>query len=186
MAEGEQKVDAAAAEAPPAAAGTARTGRAVPTLLAVNTIAIIAVVALQIVQLVRPGGLRHEARAEEHAAAPERHEIAEKKPDGKESQPGPTVRLADFIVHLRDPDSDRYARISFEIELPDEKAKEAVTARVPQIRDTFLAYLSDRTTEELRGSDAIARVKAALAQKLAELAPTARVRGLYITELVVQ
>jgi flagellar FliL protein len=61
-----------------------------------------------------------------------------------------------------------------------------VTLRMPQIRDAFLSYLSDRTAEDLRGSEAIGRVKAALGQRLAEVAPGAPVRGLYVTELVVQ
>ena len=76
--------------------------------------------------------------------------------------------------------------VSFEIEVPDEKAKDAVTLRMPQIRDAFLVYLSDRTAEDLRGADAITRLKSALTQKISEVAPGAPVRSLYITELIVQ
>ncbi|HEX7489072.1 MAG TPA: flagellar basal body-associated FliL family protein, partial [Anaeromyxobacteraceae bacterium] len=68
----------------------------------------------------------------------------------------------------------------------DEKAKEGINARLPQIRDAFLAYLSDRSAEELRGSEAMVRVKVALSAKLTEVAPAATVRGLYVTEMVIQ
>jgi flagellar FliL protein len=110
--------------------------------------------------------------------------------DGKEGAkpggPGPTVRLPDFIVHLRDPDADRYARLSFEIELKEEKAKDALNARLPQIRDSFLAYLSDRSVEELRGSEAMSHLKDSLTKRLREIAPNAPVKALYVTDLVVQ
>ena len=99
---------------------------------------------------------------------------------------GPTVRLPDFVVHLRDVDADRYARLSFEVELKEEKAKDAITARLPQIRDAFLSYLSDRTVEELRGSEAMGHLKAGLSTRLREIVPAAPVQALYVTDLVVQ
>lgn len=105
---------------------------------------------------------------------------------GKAELPGPTVKLPDFVVHLRDPEVDRYARLTVEIEVADEKAKEALTARLPHVRDSFIAYLSDRSTADLRGSDAIARAKSELAERLKQAAPSAPVRGLFFTELVVQ
>lgn len=80
--------------------------------------------------VLKPGGLKHaEASPSEHG---------KKAKDGKAALPGPTLRLPDFVVHLRDVDADRYARMSFELELPDEKAKEGINARLPQIRDSFL------------------------------------------------
>jgi len=99
---------------------------------------------------------------------------------------GPTVRLADFVVHLRNPEADRYARISFEIEVGNDKDKEALTARSAQVRDAFIAYLSDRTVEELRGSAGLATIKAALMKEAMELAPDGHIRSLYITDFVVQ
>lgn len=181
MADAESREEQPAGVTPPAPAGG---GKLVPILLAVNTVALLALVALTGLQILRSGGARPQARAEEHGPAAARQEQPDVK--AKETPPGPTLRLADFVVHLRDPDADRYARVSFELELADEKAKETLTARVPQVRDAFLAYLSDCNTEELRGSEAITRVKAALAGKLAQVVPQTAVRGLYLTELVVQ
>jgi flagellar FliL protein len=188
MAEAETKT-----EGKPTAGGGSKV---VPLLLGVNSLLLAAVLALLVL---RPGGAArvgqaaeppHGAEAGHGEAHGEKGARDEKRDgkgkDGKEGLPGPTLRLPDFIVHLRDVDADRYARLSFELELPDEKAKEAVNARLPQIRDAFLAYLSDRTAEDMRGSEAMLRVKTALSQKLAEVAPAAPVRGLYVTELVVQ
>jgi flagellar FliL protein len=110
-----------------------------------------------------------------------------KKPEkGERAAPGPVVKLPDFVVHLRDPEMDRYARISIEVEVADEKAKEALTSRLPAIRDSFITYLSDRTTADLRGGENIARAKSELAERLRDAAPGAPVRSLFVTELVVQ
>jgi flagellar FliL protein len=113
--------------------------------------------------------------------------------DGHEMAPaktapgaGPTVRFADFVIHLRNPEADRYARLSFEIEVAAEKDKDVVSAHQAQFRDAFIAYLSDRTVEELRGSNGLALVKAALIKEAQDLAPDGHIRSLYITDFVIQ
>lgn len=169
----------------PKAAGGGGGGvnKLVPVLLLVNTLLLAGVLAMLFLKLPGKHAGGEKAQAEPEHAAADPHG----KPEaGKAGAPGPTLRLPDFVVHLRDPEAERYARVSFEMEVQDEKAKEAVTLRMPQIRDVFLAYLSDRTAEDLRGSDAIARVKGTLTQKLAEIAPGSPVRRLYVTELIVQ
>jgi flagellar protein FliL len=177
---------------PPKKGGGGAAGKLVPILLIANSALLAGVLALL---LLKPGGLKQEAKGEqvdEHASAGAEHGKAEKSEKGgkgekgKENMPGPTLRLADFVVHLRDADSDRYLRVAFELELADEKGKEALTARVPQLRDAFLAFLSDRSAEELRGSENMSKVKLALAQRIGEIAPGVPVRGIYIADLVLQ
>jgi flagellar FliL protein len=146
------------------------------------------------VSLLRKPAAAHPAPAGEGAAVEHGDKAAaghgdakgEKGEKGKAEVPGPTVKLPDFVVHLRDPEVDRYARLTVEIEVADDKAKEALSARLPHVRDSFIAYLSDRSTADLRGSDAIARAKSDLAERLKQAAPSAAVRGLFFTELVVQ
>ena len=99
---------------------------------------------------------------------------------------GPTLKLADFVIHLRNPEAERYARLSMELELKSELDKEKLNAYVPRLRDAFVAYLSDRTAEELAGSEALAKVKAALLKLCEELVPGGKVRALYFTDFVVQ
>jgi flagellar FliL protein len=96
------------------------------------------------------------------------------------------VKLADFVIHLRNPEVDRYARMSFDVEVMNDSDKERLNANVPRVRDAFISYLSDRTLEELRGSEGLGRAKDALQQRLRELVPEARVRALYISDFVVQ
>jgi len=99
---------------------------------------------------------------------------------------GPTVRLADFVVKLRNPETDRYARISFELEVGNDKDKETLTLHSAQIRDAFLSFLSDRTVEELRGSTGLATIKQQLLDLTNKLAADAHVRAIFITDFVVQ
>ncbi len=99
---------------------------------------------------------------------------------------GPTLRLADFVVHLRNPESDRYARFAFEIEIASERDKESLTARTAQLRDAFIIFLSDRTVEELRGGAGLDKLKQSLFERLLEVAKDCHVRNLYITDFVLQ
>jgi flagellar FliL protein len=177
MADAPEKKEASepAAERPAKAGGS----RALPVLLAVNSLMLAGVLA---VLLLRPAG---------KAPAPEKGESghpSEAKAEAKGKAPaiGPTLRLPDFVVHLRDTDADRYARVSFEVEVAAEDDKSRLGAAVPRIRDGVIAYLSDRTFDELRGSEGLGRTKEKLLEKLKESVPGVAVRNLYITDIVVQ
>jgi flagellar FliL protein len=157
----------------------------IPILLVVNMLLVAAVLG---VFLLRgsggaKGGDEHGAKAAGEGKA-EGHGGEGGKEDS--GLPGPTQKLADFVVHLRDPEADRYARVSFEIEVATEEDKGKLGGYTPRIRDSFIAYLSDRTLEELRGSESITRTKAALLERLVQLSPGVKVRGMYITDLVIQ
>ena len=149
----------------------------VPALLGLNLVLVAAVLALFLLR----GSGGHAAAAEKSTA-----EHGEAKGEKGSDKPGPTVKLPDFVVHLRNPEADRYARVSFEVEVATEEEKNAFGAFLPRIRDGVMAYLSDRTLEELRGSEAISRTKNALEQRMAELAPGVKVKSLYVTDLVIQ
>jgi flagellar FliL protein len=145
----------------------------VPLLLLLNAALLVAVLA---VLLLRPGGV-----APAPAATPEDAPTA-----AAASAPGPTIRLPDLTVHLRNPEADRYARIGVELELYREEDRATVNAHLPMIRDAFLAWFSDRTVEELQGSEGLARSKADLLERFEKIVPGRTVRALYITDFVVQ
>ncbi len=185
----------------PQAAAPAKPSKLLPILLIMNSALIAGVLA---VLLLRPAGGASAAHADKDKPAahgePAKGEHGEAKPahggggehgGGEhgalaEGQMGPTVKLPDFVIHLRDTEADRYARLSFEVEVSSEKDKTDVGNRLAVIRDVFISYLSDRTLEELRGSEGLAHTKDALLKKLAVAAPNASVRGLYVMDLVMQ
>ena len=169
-----------AAESAPASAG--KQGGVVPILLAANVVMMAGILACVVMLLRRPAAAQAAPVATAEKAAPEHAKLDHEHPAGG----GPTVRLADFVVRLRNTEAERFARISFELEVGNDKDKEELTKRQPQIRDAFIAYLSDRSAEELRGSEGLAKAKTDLQARATETAPEAHVAHLYITDFVVQ
>jgi flagellar basal body-associated protein FliL len=175
-----------------------------PILVGVNSLLLVGVLGFMAYTVLHKPAAATDEKSDEAEAKSEEHpkaEGGEKKGEGKGEKkeggekesaasmanaPGPMVRMPDFVVHLRNPDLDRYARITFEVEVMAESDKERLTANLPRVRDAFISYLSDRTVEELRGSEGLGRAKDALQQKLRELVPEARFRALYISDFVVQ
>ncbi len=124
------------------------------------------------------------APASVEAPAPSEH--GEAASGGRGPGPGPVLKLENFVIQLRGVDQDRYVRVAFDVEVTGDADKEIVQARLPQIRDSVITYFSDRTLDELRGSEGIERTKTALLKRLDEIVPGHRVRALYITDFIIQ
>ncbi|MBL8913520.1 MAG: flagellar basal body-associated FliL family protein [Archangium sp.] len=204
----EPKKDAATETPPPPPA--AKNSKLMPILVGLNSLLLIGVLGFMGYTMSHPPAAapveKHDDAEEEKGEEPkaEKAEKAEPKAEAKEekgekkegeghgapgavgSGPGPMVKLPDFVIHLRNPELDRYARMSFDVEVFGEPDKERLNANLPRVRDAIISYLSDRTLEELRGSEGLTRTKDALQQKLRELVPEARIRALYISDFVVQ
>jgi flagellar FliL protein len=105
---------------------------------------------------------------------------------GHTPAPGPVLKLENFVIQLRGVDQDRYVRVAFDVEVTTDADKEVVQTRLPQIRDSVITYFSDRTLDELRGSDGIERTKTALMKRLEEIVPGRRIRALYVTDFIIQ
>ena len=173
----------AAAPAPPT------RGKVFPILLAMNSVA--AVGALLLV-LLRPApataGLAPAAHgpAAEAEAGPANEGHGEGGAPGVPGARGADVKLTDLVVRLKNPDADRYVRVSFNLELAPGQNPAMVDPLLPRVRDAFISDLSDRTLEELQGAEALAQLKRGLLERLNALMPSVRVRALYITEFIVQ
>ena len=100
--------------------------------------------------------------------------------------PGPILKLENFIIQLRGTDTDRYVRVAFDLELGTEADRALIQARMPHIRDAIISYFSDRSLDELRGSEGMDRIKLAVSKKLDDILAAHRVRSVFITELVIQ
>ncbi|MCU0701282.1 MAG: flagellar basal body-associated FliL family protein [Myxococcaceae bacterium] len=193
-----------------------KSSKLLPIFVGLNSLLLVGVMAVLVMQMrkqAHPPEHADEAAAEKHeegaaegehdAPAPEKKE--EKKPEKKEEKAekkdekkdgaggkpatgglGPLVKISDFVIHLRNPEIDRYARMSFDVEVFADSDKDSLTAHMPRVRDAFISYLSDRTLEELQGAEGLGRTKDALQMKLRDLVPEARVRSLYISDFVVQ
>lgn len=120
------------------------------------------------------------------------HEEAGHEGAGKEGggpggvKPGVMLRLENFVIQLKSIDAERYVRVAFDLEVPTEADKDIVQTHVSRIRDSIITYFSDRTVEEMRGSDGMDRIKAALLKRFEEIVPGHRIKAVYVTEFIVQ
>ena len=62
----------------------------------------------------------------------------------------------------------------------------SIERKMPPIRDAILGYLTDRTAEELRGSDGLKQVKESLMKKLDEIVPGNHIKNIFITDFIIQ
>jgi flagellar protein FliL len=176
-----------------------------PAVVGLNSLLLVGVLAMLVL---KPGAAKSAAPAAEKSGAAEKSEHGEKKAEGEHGEKkegeksehaaeshadktpapigAPTLKLPDFTVRLRNPEADRYARITFEVQVAAESDKAAIESHLPQVRDAFLSYLSDRTMEELRGSEGIEKTKQALLDRMPQAAPGAKVLAIFVTDMVVQ
>ena len=172
-------------EAAPIAAASpkANANKLVPIILGVNVL-MMGVVLLMVVR--KPSAAPAQVSME--AAAPSGHGEAAGAGGGPGHgpAPGPVLKLENFVIQLRGVDQDRYVRVAFDVEVTADADKEVVQAHLPQIRDSVITYFSDRTLDELRGSDGIERTKIALMKRLDEIVPGRRVHALYVTDFIIQ
>jgi flagellar FliL protein len=174
----------------PEAPAPKANNKILPIILVVNTLLMTGVL---IFVMKRPSAEAAGA-GKEHAAAKGHDEPAPKAEGGGEhgaaneggEGPGPTLRLDNFIVQIRAVEGDRYAHMTIEVEIGGEADKKAFESRMPHIRDGVIGYLADRSEDELRGSEGLTQVKEALTKKLDEIVPGHRVRGLFVTEFIIQ
>lgn len=123
----------------------------------------------------------------EHAAAEgEEKGQGEGKEKGGFTPPGPILKLENFVIQLKTVDTDRYVRLAFDLEVGNDKDKEAVTAHMSHIRDLVIQYFADRTLDELRGSEAMERTKATLIKRIDEIVPGHRIKNIFVTDFIVQ
>jgi flagellar protein FliL len=194
-------------EEQPAAKAPAAPNKLVPMILIANTVlmgAVLAVVLLRKPQapaaVVAPAAKTDKGHGEAPAGAAGKEGSKEEgaghgeaagqgegaAPADPSGAPGPILKLENFIIQLRGTDTDRYVRVAFDLELVTEADRGAIQSRMPHIRDAIISYFSDRSLDELRGSEGMDRIKLAVAKKLDDILAAHRVRSVFITELVIQ
>lgn len=100
--------------------------------------------------------------------------------------PGPMVKLENFVIQLKAVDAERYVRVAFDLEVTAEPDKDVIQARLSMIRDSIISYFSDRTLDELRGSDGMDNIKQTLKKRLDTIVPGGRIKAIYITDFIIQ
>jgi flagellar protein FliL len=127
---------------------------------------------------------------------------------------GPMIEIKDFIVNIISEGDRHYVKAAITIELIDnpavtsgtvssgggdahggggskkatgnDLAKEEATQRMPQIRDSILLLIGNKTYEELQDLQGKKQLKAELTSKLNSILHHGKVKEIYFTDFVVQ
>ena len=99
---------------------------------------------------------------------------------------GPMVEIKEFIVNIISEEDRHYVKASLTLELNKEEAIEETNKRMPQIRDSILLLVGNKTYEELQDLQGKKQLKAELVSKINSFLQNGRVKAIYFTDFVVQ
>jgi flagellar protein FliL len=99
---------------------------------------------------------------------------------------GPMVDITEFIVNIISADGNHYVKTSLTLELTNQQGKEEITQRMPQIRDSILLLIGNKTFEELQDLEGKKQLKAELMSKINGYLQAGKVKAIFFTEFVVQ
>jgi flagellar FliL protein len=99
---------------------------------------------------------------------------------------GPMVDIEEFIVNIISADSSHYVKASLTLELDADMTRDEAKQRMPQIRDTILLLLGNKTYEELQDLQGKKQLKAELMNSINSFLHSGRVISIYFTNFVVQ
>lgn len=123
------------------------------------------------------------------AVPPEEQDPGAKVPVPQLSQQaeiGPMVNVEEFIVNIISSDTPHYVKASLSLELTNEAVVEEVQKRMPQIRDSVLLLIGNKTYEELQDLQGKKQLKAELLSRINSFLMSGKVRSIYFTNFVVQ
>ena len=99
---------------------------------------------------------------------------------------GPVFKLDPFVVNLVDARSNRYLKITIQIELDSEDVMPELERRGPQVQDIILALLTSKKPKELQALEGKFRLREELLSRLNALLVNGKVKRVYFTEFVIQ
>ncbi len=104
----------------------------------------------------------------------------------QKSDIGPMVDINEFIVNIISGENNHYVKASLTLELNNDLAAEEITKRMPQIRDSILLLVGNKTYDELQDLQGKRQLKAELTSKINAILQSGRVKSIYFTDFVVQ
>nr|WP_320113757.1 flagellar basal body-associated FliL family protein [uncultured Desulfuromonas sp.] len=113
-------------------------------------------------------------------------EAAEVEDTSKAEGVGPMVDITDFIINILDKNETRYLKAAITLELENEETVAEVNERMPQIRDSILLLVGNKTFAELNDLQGKLQLRAEIIVRLNKLLKKGKVKGIYFTEFVVQ
>ncbi|MBN1142158.1 MAG: flagellar basal body-associated FliL family protein [Deltaproteobacteria bacterium] len=109
---------------------------------------------------------------------------------GQPAQPkpviGPMVSLESFIVNILDEQGTHYLKAAITLEMDKPATIDEVNQRMPQLRDTILLLVGNKTFKELADLQGKLQLRAELMASINKILKTGEVKKIYFTDFVVQ
>ena len=99
---------------------------------------------------------------------------------------GAIYSLDTFVVNLADQGGKRYLRVKIDLEISDEKLKEELDQRLPQIKDSILMILPAKKFDNIKDEEGKIALRNEIIEKLNSFLKTGSITYVYFTEFVVQ
>nr|WP_320009524.1 flagellar basal body-associated protein FliL [uncultured Desulfobulbus sp.] len=154
---------------------------------------LIIIIAAALVLLIGGGGagyffLVHKPKQEELKRQQEEASKAEAliEPVPEEAEIGPMIDIKEFVVNIISEDAAHYVKAALSLELDKKDVEEEVKKRMPQIRDSILLLLGNKTFDELQDLQGKNQLKAEIKSKINTFLQTGKVKNVYLTDFVVQ
>jgi len=107
--------------------------------------------------------------------------------DGEEDDTiGPMYSLDSFVVNLAEGGSNRYLRVTMELELDNEVLKTELEQRLPQVRNAMLMILPTKKTSDINTVDGKLTLRDQLIDEINGFLTTGEITNIYFTEFVIQ
>lgn len=104
-----------------------------------------------------------------------------------EQHPGKILSLDPAIVNIAGTNGRRYLKITVQIEIPeDEKLIKEVEARKPLLSDRLIQILTSKPLEEVTSPGIMESLKRQITDQFGKELGTDRLKGVYLTEFVIQ
>ena len=91
-----------------------------------------------------------------------------------------------FIVNLADTQDVKYLKLTVKLEMDNQEGADALTERMPQVRDTILVLLTSKESSSIRTTQGKFQLRDEITQRVNSLLPKPAVHTVYFTDFVVQ
>jgi flagellar FliL protein len=106
--------------------------------------------------------------------------------DAPELDVGMTFTMDPFVVNLNEPGGKRYLKSKIELEFVEDKVRQELELRLPQLRDVVLLHLSSKALDDIQSVDGKIELKNSLIARINQVLKRGKIRNLYFTQFVIQ
>jgi flagellar FliL protein len=99
---------------------------------------------------------------------------------------GPLVNLDAFIVNILDEEGTRYLKASITLEMTNSAAASEIEERLPQIKDSILLLVGNKTYTEISDLQGKLQLRAELIARVNTLLQKGKIKNIFFTDFVVQ